>query len=115
MQKETDSERRAEKGLQAALMSVFPIADFNSSAILEFSSYALGTPKYDMRECLEQGMTFAAPLKLRIRLVVFDPQEKGVKNSKVLDVREQESVRRRTAPDDGPGAPLSLTARSGSW
>ncbi len=90
LQKETDSERRAEKGLQAALMSVFPIADFNSSAILEFSSYSLGTPKYDMRECLEQGMTFAAPLKLRIRLVVFDPQEKGVKNSKVLDVREQE-------------------------
>ncbi|MDE0146412.1 MAG: DNA-directed RNA polymerase subunit beta [Nitrospira sp.] len=90
LQKETDSERRAEKGLQAALKSVFPIADFNSSAILEFSSYALGTPKYDMRECLEQGMTFAAPLKLRIRLVVFDPQEKGAKNSKVLDVREQE-------------------------
>ncbi len=90
LQKESDSERRAEKGLQAALMSVFPIADFNSSAILEFSSYALGTPKYDMRECLEQGMAFAAPLKLRIRLVVFDPQEKGVKNSKVLDVREQE-------------------------
>ena len=90
LQKETDPDRRAEKGLQAALMSVFPIADFNSSAILEFSSYALGTPKYDVRECLEQGMTFAAPLKLRIRLVVFDPQEKGVKNSKVLDVREQE-------------------------
>ncbi len=90
LQKDTDPERRAEKGLQAALMSVFPIADFNSSAILEFSSYSLGTPKYDMRECLEQGMTFAAPLKLRIRLVVFDPQEKGVKNSKVLDVREQE-------------------------
>ena len=90
LQKETEPERRAEKGLQSALMSVFPIADFNSSAILEFSSYALGTPKYDMRECLEQGMTFAAPLKLRIRLVVFDPQEKGVKNSKVLDVREQE-------------------------
>ncbi len=90
LQKDTEPERRAEKGLQSALMSVFPIADFNSSAILEFSSYALGTPKYDMRECLEQGMTFAAPLKLRIRLVVFDPQEKGVKNSKVLDVREQE-------------------------
>ena len=90
LQKDIEPERRAEKGLQSALMSVFPIADFNSSAILEFSSYALGTPKYDMRECLEQGMTFAAPLKLRIRLVVFDPQEKGVKNSKVLDVREQE-------------------------
>ena len=90
LQKDTNAERRADKGLQAALMSVFPITDFNSSAILEFSSYALGTPKYDMRECLEQGMTFAAPLKLRIRLVVFDSQDKGAKTKKVLDVREQE-------------------------
>ena len=90
LQKETNAERRADRGLQAALMSVFPITDFNSSAILEFSSYSLGTPKYDTRECLEQGMTFAAPLKLRIRLVVFDAQEKGAKTKKVLDVREQE-------------------------
>ncbi len=90
LQKDANAERRADKGLQAALMSVFPIADFNSSAILEFSSYSLGTPKYDMRECLEQGMTYAAPLKLRIRLVVFDAQEKGAKTKKVLDVREQE-------------------------
>ena len=89
LQKDADSERRAEKGLQAALMSVFPISDYNNTAILEFASYSLGTPKYDVRECLEQGMTFAAPLKLRIRLVVFDSQDKSVKG-KVLDVREQE-------------------------
>ena len=68
-------------------MSVFPIADYNNTALLEFTSYSLGTPKYDVRECLEQGMTFAAPLKLRIRLVVFDSQDKSVKG-KVLDVRE---------------------------
>ncbi len=91
LQKDVEPERRADKGLQAALKSVFPIADFNSSAILEFSSYALGTPKYDVRECLEQGMTFASPLKLRIQLVVFEEQEKGAKNGKkILDVREQE-------------------------
>jgi len=89
LQKDADSERRAEKGLQAALMSVFPISDYNNTAILEFTNYSLGTPKYDVRECLEQGMTFAAPLKLRIRLVVFDSQDKSVKG-KVLDVREQE-------------------------
>ncbi|RMH08115.1 MAG: DNA-directed RNA polymerase subunit beta, partial [Nitrospirae bacterium] len=89
LQQDVEPDRRAEKGLQAALMSVFPIADYNNSAILEFVSYSLGTPKYDVRECLEQGMTYAAPLKLRIRLVVFDTQEKGVR-SKVLDVREQE-------------------------
>ena len=89
LQKDADSERRAEKGLQAALMSVFPISDYNNTAILEFTSYSLGTPKYDVRECLEQGMNFAAPLKLRIRLIVFDSQDKSVKGN-VLDVREQE-------------------------
>ncbi len=89
LQAEALPDRRAEKGLHAALKSVFPIMDYNNSAILEFSSYSLGTPKYDVRECIEQGMTFAAPLKLRVRLVVFDQQDKAVKN-RVLDVREQE-------------------------
>ncbi|GJL52331.1 DNA-directed RNA polymerase subunit beta [Candidatus Nitrospira salsa] len=89
LQAGTPPERREEKGLHAALKSVFPIGDYNNSALLEFSNYALGTPKYDVRECLEQGMTLAAPLKLRVRLVVFDSQDKAVKN-RVLDVREQE-------------------------
>jgi DNA-directed RNA polymerase subunit beta len=89
LQAETLPDRREEKGLHAAFKSVFPIMDYNNSAILEFSSYSLGTPKYDVRECIEQGMTFAAPLKLRVRLVVFDQQDKAVKN-RVLDVREQE-------------------------
>ncbi len=89
LQLETDPDRREDKGLQAALVSVFPIADYNNTAILEFSSYSLGQPKYDVRECLEQGMTFAVPLKLRVRLIVFDKEDKGPKK-KVLDVREQE-------------------------
>jgi DNA-directed RNA polymerase subunit beta len=89
LQMEVEPERRADQGLQAALASVFPIADYNNTAVLEFSSYSLGTPKYDMRECLEQGMTYAVPLKLRVRLVVFDKEDKGLKR-KVLDVREQE-------------------------
>ncbi|MGQ0810079.1 MAG: DNA-directed RNA polymerase subunit beta [Nitrospiraceae bacterium] len=89
LQIEGEPERREDQGLQAALAGVFPIADYNNTAVLEFSSYALGTPKYDVRECLEQGMTFAVPLKLRVRLVVFDKEDKGPKK-KVLDVREQE-------------------------
>ncbi|MFQ5931568.1 MAG: DNA-directed RNA polymerase subunit beta, partial [Nitrospiraceae bacterium] len=89
LQMECEPHRREEKGLQAALTSVFPIADYNNTAILEFSNYLLGTPKYNARECLEQGMTHAVPLKLRVRLVVFDKEEKGPKK-KVLDVREQE-------------------------
>ncbi len=89
LQAEALPDRRDDKGLHAAFKSVFPIMDYNNSAILEYSSYSLGTPKYDIRECVEQGMTFAAPLKLRVRLVVFDQQDKTVKN-RVLDVREQE-------------------------
>lgn len=89
LQFEVEPERRKDHGLQAALASVFPIPDYNNTAILEFTSYTLGTPKYDERECLEQGMTFAVPLKLRVRLVVFDKEDKGTKK-KVLDVREQE-------------------------
>src|SRR5438876_2117192 len=89
LQREVEPERRKDHGLQAALASVFPIPDYNNTAVLEFTSYTLGTPKYDERECLEQGMTFAVPLKLRVRLVVFDKEDKGSKK-KVLDVREQE-------------------------
>ncbi|BCA56719.1 RNA polymerase, beta subunit [Nitrospira sp. KM1] len=89
LQFEAESERRKDHGLQAALASVFPIPDYNNTAVLEFTSYTLGTPKYDERECLEQGMTFAVPLKLRVRLVVFDKEDKGPKKN-VLDVREQE-------------------------
>ncbi|HEY7534155.1 MAG TPA: DNA-directed RNA polymerase subunit beta, partial [Nitrospiraceae bacterium] len=89
LQMEVEPERRKDYGLQAALASVFPIPDYNNTAVLEFTSYTLGTPKYDERECLEQGMTFAVPLKLRVRLVVFDKEDKGPKK-KVLDVREQE-------------------------
>ena len=89
LQREVEPERRKDHGLQAALASVFPIPDYNNTAVLEFTSYTLGTPTYDERECLEQGMTFAVPLKLRVRLVVFDKEDKGSKK-KVLDVREQE-------------------------
>ncbi|MFO0774143.1 MAG: DNA-directed RNA polymerase subunit beta [Nitrospiraceae bacterium] len=89
LQIEKEPEQREDRGLQAALASVFPIADYNNTAVLEFISYSLGTPKYDVRECLEQGMTFAVPLKLRVRLVVFDKEDKAPKK-RVLDVREQE-------------------------
>ena len=89
LQMEIDPDRREDKGLQAALTSVFPIADYNSTAVLEFVNYSLGTPKYDVRECMEQGMSYAAPLKVRVRLVVLDKEDKSP-TKKVLDVREQE-------------------------
>ena len=89
LQMESVPDRREDKGLQAALTSVFSIADYNNTAVLEFASYSLGQSKYDERECLEQGMTFAVPLKIRVRLVVFDKEDKSPKR-KVMDVREQE-------------------------
>src|SRR5437588_4256886 len=89
LQMDIEPDRREEKGLQAALTSVFPIADYNSTAVLEFVNYSLGTPKYDVRECMEQGMSYAAPLKIRVRLVVLDKEDKSP-TKKVLDVREQE-------------------------
>jgi len=89
LQMEAEPDRREDRGLQAALISVFPIADYNSTAVLEFVNYSLGTPKYDVRECMEQGMSYAAPLKIRVRLVVLDKEDKSP-TKRVLDVREQE-------------------------
>ena len=89
LQMDAEPDRREDKGLQAALTSVFPIADYNNTAVLEFVNYSLGTPKYDVRECAEQGMSYGAPLKIRVRLVVLDREDKSP-SKKVLDVREQE-------------------------
>src|SRR5690349_4588121 len=72
---------RTETGLQGVFKSVFPIQDFSGTASLEFVDYELEEPKYDVEECQQRGMTFAAPLKVTLRLVVFelDP-ETGAKN-----------------------------------
>ena len=68
---------------------MFPIKDFNETASLEFVSYALGEPKYSVEECHERGMTYAAPLKVTIQLVIWDvDQETGTRSIK--NVKEQE-------------------------
>src|SRR5215212_7861048 len=63
---------RANEGLQAVFSSVFPISDFSGRAQLEFVSYEFEQPKYDVDECQQRGMTFAAPLKVKLRLITFD-------------------------------------------
>ncbi len=89
MQRDVLPDQRADVGLQSAFTSVFPIADYNNTTMVEFIDYSIGEPKYDVQECLERGMTFAAPLKIRVRLVIWDKEVKG--EAKVLrDVREQE-------------------------
>ena len=80
---------RAEHGLQAVFKSVFPISDFSGRATLEFVRYEFEPPKYDVDECQQRDMTFAAPLKVKLRLIVFDVNEETGARS-VKDVKEQD-------------------------
>ena len=81
---------RADEGLQSVFKSVFPISDFSQVSLLEFVRYEFEAPKYDVDECRQRGMTFAAPLKVTLRLIVFDvdpdTQAKSVKDIKEQDV-----------------------------
>jgi DNA-directed RNA polymerase subunit beta len=80
---------RPDEGLQAVFKSVFPISDFSNTALLEFVRFDFDPPKYDVDECRQRGMTFSAPLKVTLRLIVFDvDQETGAKS--VKDIKEQE-------------------------
>ena len=89
LQQEVDPELRSNIGLEAVFKSVFPIKDFSESASLEYVSYALSKPKYDVVECHQRGMTFAAPMKVKVRLVVWDSgKDSGVRAIK--DIKEQE-------------------------
>ena len=80
---------RPDEGLQAVFKSVFPISDFSNTSMLEFVKYEFEAPKYDVDECRQRGMTFAAPLKVTLRLIVFDvDEETGAKS--VKDIKEQD-------------------------
>ena len=82
------SDQRTDTGLQAVFKSVFPIKDFNETASLEFVTYELGEPKYDVEECHQRGMTYAAPLKVKIQLVIWDVENgrRSIKNVKEQEV-----------------------------
>jgi DNA-directed RNA polymerase subunit beta len=80
---------RPDEGLQAVFRSVFPISDFSNTAQLEFVRYEFEAPKYDVDECRQRGMTYAAPLKVTLRLIVFDIDEETGARS-VKDIKEQD-------------------------
>src|SRR5665811_396992 len=80
---------RLDEGLQSVFRSVFPIKDFGERALLEFVKYEFEPPKYDVDECRQRGMTFAAPLKVTLRLIVFDVNEETGARS-VKDIKEQD-------------------------
>ena len=82
-------EERKDAGLHAAFKSVFPMDSYSGNAALEYVSYRLDEPAFDVKECKMRGLTFAASLKAKVRLVIYD-KEAGLANKVVKDIREQE-------------------------
>ena len=89
LQMGVDPDVRSQAGLQEVFKSVFPIDDFAGRGRLEFVQYELEEPKYDVEECMQRGLTFAAPLKVRLRLIVWDIDEDTGSRS-VRDIKEQD-------------------------
>jgi len=89
LQVDLPPEARKNSGLEAVFRSVFPIKDFTESASLEYVSYSLGMPKYDVEECHQRGMTYAAPMKVKVRLVIWDVLKETSARA-VREVKEQE-------------------------
>ena len=89
LQADIEPQKRESAGLQAVFESVFPIKDYNQTASLEFVAYYVDKPKYDVDECRSRGMTYAVPLRVVVRLVIWDKDENSQEQS-IRDVKEQE-------------------------
>ncbi|MEJ2329104.1 MAG: DNA-directed RNA polymerase subunit beta [Gammaproteobacteria bacterium] len=89
LQLDNKPDERENVGLHAAFSSVFPIVSHSGSAVLEYVSYRLGEPPFDVRECQLRGVTYAAPLRVLVKLVIYDKDSKSTP-PKVKEVREQE-------------------------
>ena len=89
LQENVAETERVSTGLHAAFRTVFPISSYSGNATLEYVSYRLGEPPFDVKECQLRGLTFAAPLRVKVRLIVLDKEAPGAKKP-VKDVREQE-------------------------
>src|ERR1700734_2529755 len=89
LQREVRPGQRRDEGIEAVFKSVFPIRDFNERAMLEYVSYEFEEPKYDVEECIQRDMTFAAPLKVKLRLIVWETDEETGARS-VKDIKEQD-------------------------
>ncbi|NNC56225.1 MAG: DNA-directed RNA polymerase subunit beta, partial [Woeseiaceae bacterium] len=89
LQTDKDIKSRGDIGLHAAFKSVFPIVSYSGNAALEYVSYRLGTPVFDVKECQMRGLTYAAPIRVLVRLVIYDKEASGTPKP-VKDIREQE-------------------------
>ena len=86
LQQDKSAEERLDQGLEAAFRSVFPISSYSGNAALEYAGYEFGKPVFDVKECTVRGTTYAAPLRVRIRLVIYDKESSGA----IKDIREQQ-------------------------
>lgn len=84
-------------GLHAAFKSVFPIISYSGNAALEYVGYRLGEPAFDVKECVLRGVTFAVPLRVKVRLIIFDKESS---NKAIKDIKEQEVYMGEIPPDD---------------
>jgi DNA-directed RNA polymerase subunit beta len=87
LQAEVEPDRRDNEGLQAAFLSIFPIESHSRNARLDFVNYVLGTPPFDVKECQQRGLTYASPLRAKVRLTIMD---KEASKPTVREVKEQE-------------------------
>ncbi|QJQ94355.1 MULTISPECIES: DNA-directed RNA polymerase subunit beta [Halomonadaceae] len=87
LQQDRAPEERLEIGLNAAFKSVFPIESFSGNAALEYVSYRFGTPAFDVKECQLRGVTYSAPLRVKVRLIIYDRESS---NKAIKDIKEQE-------------------------
>ena len=87
VQNKVEPSKREMKGLHAAFQSVFPITSYSGNASLEYVSYRLGKPQFNVKECQLRSVTYAVPLKVTVRLLIFD---KDSGNKDVKDIKEQE-------------------------
>jgi DNA-directed RNA polymerase subunit beta len=89
LQADKTTESRNDKGLHAAFKSVFPIVSYSGNAALDYVSYRLGTPAFDVKECQLRGLTYAAPLRALVRLIIYD-KDSPANARKIKDIKEQE-------------------------
>ncbi|XPV75325.1 MAG: DNA-directed RNA polymerase subunit beta [Desulfovibrio sp.] len=89
LQVDTPPASRKDLGLEGVFRSVFPIEDFNKTASLDYVSYEINEPKYDVDECIAKGLTYEAPIRITVRLVVYDVDEESG-NRTIRDIKEQD-------------------------
>ena len=89
LQTDKNADARGEKGLHAAFKSVFPIVSYSGTAALDYVTYRLGEPAFDVKECQLRGLTYAAPLRALVRLIIYD-KDSPANARKIKDIKEQE-------------------------